>query len=296
MAIHFGYDAPLWQNIEVLGGIERPRHATVPIKGLPYQGNGKEDAHVILATEEVFSQESYRNAIHDEIRRLCDYSHASEWVGQSPFFHAMMGSFFAGNSDMPAWITIFPKRVTVKFRQEEGRVISQVAEKPVAKADGQSSARYQLQLGSIDIQCSGLNLAARPGISIRETKIVHQKIRRGLPYEPGTAPRFTLEVWCYRFTEGLDDAEAKAAKVPSMQNAGLFDEGSGILDTPHISLGKLLASKQHAEFFSFDLHPEGGSTLDFRSMVYELPYLLISNLNNHALLRSIVTPGHWSPF
>ncbi|WP_152054192.1 hypothetical protein [Tautonia marina] len=292
----FGYDAPLWQDIGVLAGIERPRHATVPIERMPYQPDGRHDAHVVLATEEILSRAFYRKAMHETIGRWCGFGPGSHWDSQSPFFHALMQSFFSSDGDMPGWLTVFPQRVTARFRQSHGRSLTQKAERPVIQQAGEQLERHQLKLGSVNIRPESLAMATRPDIGLSETRLVTQKIRRGLPYQPGETPRFTLEVWTYLFTPGLDDDDASAGKIPAMQGAGLFYEGIGILNAPHITLGKLLAHQTKAEFLSFNLHPEGGMVLDLRSMFYELPYFLISDSNNHSLLRSIVTPGHWEVF
>lgn len=283
---------PPWIDPAELAGITVPRRAVTPIQNLPYSADGRHEVQVIFATEETLHRRSWRQVLIQVIGEFCGLGPC--WSYQRLFFDQIFGRFFAPHRDTPAWLTIQPQRLTARYRQERQHVLTQTVNQPTIKGEGAKLWEHRLRLGSVKIPCEGLVLSPHPERRIPRTRIAYQIVQRGLLDTRGkfvTEPIW--EEWCYLFDPEEDATYVREGKVPSL--VGLHTDATGILTAPLISLGRLAVTGRHAEFLVFNLSPEG-RVLDFRSTIYPMEYLFISDLNNFNMLKSITTPGHWQRF
>ena len=290
----------LWHNPHALAGIGRARVASVPFVGIPADSDGKHEQQVILATEAVLHDLATKTvrhgsmtcgrlvkAIMDKCRFLTD-----AWLWQDEFFSRLMALFFAAGSDLPAWISITPRRLTIQDRQDPGFNVEQTPLHPRHAGTGSKIWEHRLALCGLNVACEGLILTTKPDCPIRDTRIVYQPILRDMKNKAVGLMFRTFEDWCYLATDDQHDrAAAVAAKVPALGQ--FFDERSKLQSAPIITLTRLDATARRVDILAFNLHPQEGKAIDFRAVVYPFEYYLRSNANCHAMLRRAVTPGCW---
>ena len=283
---------PLWRNHQPLTGINRPRIASMPIAGLPEEFNGRNEVDVILATEEVLHAGACRNAVLASIAKRCCFL-SDAWSYQRPFFSNLMASYFSQASDLPAWISIYPRRVTFRSRQDQGRRVRQTSGLFYSQFPATKLRDNALCLGGYKISGEDLLLTPKTDRRLQETHVVIQTIDRAISDRTCNIAFRIQETWSYLATPGdADDvASALSGSVPALGRH--FDKKIGVQNAAIVSLCRLSECGKFLDVLAFNLEPFEGKVLDFRSSLNPFAYTLMSDANNHALLTQVVTPGGW---
>ena len=289
-----------WRNPRPLAGIGRARVASVPISGIPHRPDGKHEQQVILATESVLHKLAMTIVPHNHttcgllvkaVMDKCRFQ-TDAWLYQGEFFSRLMALFFAAGSDLPAWLSITPQRMTVQHRQDRGFTVEQTPSSPKPAGTGSRLWDHRLGLCGLNISCEGLILTPRQDCPMRDTRIVYQTITREMTHEASGHLCRIFEDWCYLATgDKQDQADAAIAKVPALKT--FFNEQSKIQLAPIITLARIDYTGEWLQILAFDVHPQEGKAIDFRTCVCPFEYILRSGVDTDAMLRRAVTPGCW---
>lgn len=281
---------PVWEQPSPLREITDPRVVWTPWAGLSPRPNRMHETVAFVATEDAFCDEVTQKQILQNVGQWCGFD--GKWQWQRDVFRDIMTCFFTQNSDLPAWVLLAPRRITMGFRQERGVTVTTIANEPETLIDGADYKYHRLDIRGHKLSCKYLILEPGSDRRLKDTKIVTQIVRRELRSPSQGLVLITSVTWQYFCLKDNGDAtDVLAAKVPSMRE--FFNEADGTLEVPLLSFCRMSGCMRRIDTLSFNLHPKTGAVLDFRTGRDKLEFNLRSNPNNHVLLHRALTDGCW---
>lgn len=274
----------LWRDMTRLGGVEWPRIVHWKSAELVPDIGCDSNNFALLGQEWFFRRPDFLSDVLDHVRVLLDFDR-DNWRRQKPFLLAYASRLF-GNTDLPAWITVF------SARKGFGRRMQETGAKPSHAALLVGRPIRVTDLRGSDAKLNGLHLDARglwpmhPLEHDRPMQLQRVSIIRSLAGDRGL-----LRSQEDRLVAVSGDPEdfnlASRGYTPLLE---LYRGHDDVHRSPLVNFCRLDGNgiSQHR---CVTFHPRTGFVGDVRAFQYTPEYYLRSGMMNHTILEWLLKPG-----